>query len=133
MVLVKTISRLWAAIALLALPSVAAAASLTVTGRAGYLSEWELSATAEERTVAGKKEFSGPLTLKHVGVCSANGPVEKTGEIHLRMSGLFSPRLKATLKFEGVECTVSGTRSDIFDGDMNCSDARVVPLSLSVK
>jgi hypothetical protein len=72
--------------------------SLRVEGTAGYLSKWQLSGdVTEERTTAGAKEFFGPLTWKHVGLCSPNGPEEKRGEIRIQLlrSGA-SLRIRAT-------------------------------------
>jgi hypothetical protein len=59
--------------------------SLRVAGTAGCLSEWELGGDVAERISAGIKEFFGPLTWKHVGVCSPNGPEEKYGEIKIQI------------------------------------------------
>lgn len=124
--------RIVISLAILALPSLAQAAGLQVSGRAGYLSEWEIKATADETTVAGKKEFSGPLTLTHVGLCSVNGPTVKSGEIRFQ-TGPSSSWVKATLSFDGQKCTFLGTRSDTFDGIMDCPNTQGVPLSLTIK
>jgi len=64
-----------------------------VIGYVGYLGEWELIATVSERVSNGTKEFSGPLSMKHVGLCSQDGPEEKTGEMRLRLSGLSSSQV----------------------------------------
>jgi hypothetical protein len=47
-------------------------------------------------------EYAGPLTMKHVGICTQDGPEEKAGAMRLRIS---SSRLIATLSVAGVECT----------------------------
>ena len=52
-----------------------------VAGTAGYLSEWELKGALSERHSAGGRAFSGPVTWKHVGLCSVNGPQERLGEM----------------------------------------------------
>jgi hypothetical protein len=121
-----------ATLALLVLATPAHAQSREVTGQAGFLGEWELTATVTERVADGAKEFSGPLTLKHVGVCTPDGPEEKTGELRLR---IFEPsgRLKATLLMDGAECTYTGTRASSYDGFMYCPDRRDVPLKLWIK
>ena len=41
------------------------AQALKVSGQLGVLGEWELSATLSREPAAGKRQFSGPLTLKH--------------------------------------------------------------------
>ena len=84
-------------ILLMASAAPAHATSMQVTGKLGYLSEWEIAATVDEHASAGTKEFSGPLVLRHVGVCTPGRPVEMSGEIRYRITGWISPRMKATL------------------------------------
>ena len=123
------------ALAIAALLTVATRAqtqSHEVTGQSGLLGEWELSATVTARTIEGITEFSGPMTLRHVGICTQDGPEEKTGELRLRMSDSFS-QVRATLVIDGTECTFSGSRANSFDGLMSCPDRRSVPLKLWIK
>ena len=119
-------------IVLSTLAAPAQAQSLQVIGYAGVLGEWELTATVTEKASQRTKEFSGPLTMKHVGICTQDGPEEKTGEIRIQLSGS-SSRLNATLSVAGVECTYSGRLSDFYTGMMNCSDRQAVPLILWLK
>lgn len=111
----------------------ASAQSLQVVGYSGFLGEWELTATVTE-TASGQiiKEYSGPLTMKHVGLCTQDGPEEKIGEMRFRISAL-SSQLNATFSVAGVECTYSGHLSDSYTGTMNCPDRQAVPLKLWVK
>lgn len=107
---------------------------LKVTGKAGYLQEWELTAKVTENASARKKEFSGPVTLKHVGLCTMTGPVERSGEIRLQMIES-SSRIKVTLLVPGFECNYTsglGTGSD-YEGAMDCVGAPGIPVSISVK
>ena len=115
-----------------ALATPAQAQSLQVIGYAGVLGEWELTATVTEKASRRTKEFSGPLTMKHVGVCAQDGPEEKTGEMRFQISAS-SSRLNATLSIAGVECIYSGRLSDSYTGTMNCTDRQAVPLKLWVK
>ena len=115
-----------------ALAAPAHAQSLQVVGYAGVLGEWELSATVTEKTRLLSKEFSGPLSMKHVGICTQDGPEEKTGEIRFEISAL-SSRLDATLLVEGVSCTYTARSSDPYSGMMACADREAVPLKLWVK
>jgi hypothetical protein len=110
------------------------AQSLRVTGQIGYLSEWEASGNVTESISGRVGEFSGPLTMKHVGLCSQAGPEEKVAEIklHIVKSSLL-PRLHATMTMDGSKCTFSGTFSDTYNGIMNCGDAKRVPITLSIK
>jgi hypothetical protein len=121
-----------AAVALLAFLTQTQAESREVIGQAGFLGEWELTATVTARAADGTTEFIGPMTLKHVGICTQGGPEEKIGELRLRISES-SGRVKATLLMEGTECTYSGNRAGSFEGFMNCPDRRSVPLTLWLK
>ena len=73
-------------IVLSALATPAAAQSLQVVGYSGYLGEWELTATVTETASSRIKEYSGPLTMKHIGLCTQDGPEEKIGEMRFRIS-----------------------------------------------
>jgi hypothetical protein len=110
----------------------ASAQSLQVVGYSGYLGEWELTATVTETASGHSKEYSGPLTMKHVGVCTQDGPEEKTGEMRVRISAS-SSQLNATLWVAGAECTYSGRLSDAYTGTMDCPDRQAVPLKLWVR
>jgi hypothetical protein len=110
----------------------ASAQALEVFGYAGVLGEWELTATVMENTSRRTKEFSGPVTMTHVGLCTQDGPEEKSGEIRLQLWGLPS-RLNATILVGGVACSYSGKLSDFYSGMMTCPDREAVPLKLWVK
>jgi hypothetical protein len=114
----------------LAIP--ANAQSMQVYGKTGYLGEYELSGTVSEQTANGRKEYSGPLVAKHVGLCTHDGPKETTGQIRLHAIGP-SSRATATLVFEGVECTYEGALSESYHGFMNCADKTSLPLRLWTK
>ena len=113
-----------------ALPTPAQAQSRQVIGYAGVLGEWELTATVTENSSRRSKEFSGPLTMKHTGVCTQDGPEEKTGELQFQLS---SSRLTATLLVAGVACAYIGKLSDSYSGMMTCPDRSAVPLRLWLK
>jgi hypothetical protein len=114
---------------LLAAP--AGAGSLEVLGYSGQLGEWELTATVEEDGSTAAREYSGPLSMKHVGLCTQDGPEEKTGRIHLQMSS--SSRLSATLWLDGIACGYQGALSDFYSGTMSCPGREAVPLKLWIK
>ena len=61
--------------------------------------------------------------MKHVGICTQDGPEEKTGEIRFQISAL-SSRLDATLLVEGIACSYSAGPSDPYSGMMACADRR---------
>lgn len=114
-----------------ALVAPAHAQSLEVIGYSGYLGEWELTATVTEMA-PGRKGYSGPLTMKHIGLCTQDGPEEKTGEMRFQISAS-SSQLNATFSVAGVECTYSGRLSDSYTGTMDCPDRQAVPLKLWVR
>jgi hypothetical protein len=101
--------------------------------RVGFLSEWELSAEVNENATTGRKDFSGPLTIKHIGLCAVGRTVEMSGEIRYRITGWLKPRMQATLVIEGVKCDFDGALSETYDGVISCPPWRNVPVSLSVK
>ena len=115
---------------LLAVP--AAAGSLELVGYSGVLGEWEITATLREDGSTTARNYSGPLAMKHVGLCTQDGPEEKTGEIRLQMSPS-SSRLQATLQVDGVECGYQGVLSEFYSGTMKCAGREAVPLKLWIK
>jgi hypothetical protein len=112
-----------------ALSTSAQAEPRQILGYAGALGEWELTATVTENPLRWAREFSGPLSMKHVGICTQDGPEEKTGEIRFQISAL-SSQLDAKLLVEGIECTYSGKLSDAYSGMMACPDREAIPLKL---
>jgi hypothetical protein len=104
----------------------AEAQSLQVSGQAGVLGEWELNASV----TGDKKEFSGPLTLRHTGFCTQDGPEEKSGQIQFQLS---PSRLKATLLINGVTCSYQGRKTDAYQGTLSCPGKRDEPLLLWVR
>ena len=111
----------------------AATESLELTGYAGVLGEWELTAKVTATSSDQAKEFVGPVKMRHVGYCTQEGPEEKTGEIRVRLSGASSSRMTATLLVNGVECSYSGRQSDSYTGSLKCPDRRAVPLTVWLK
>lgn len=108
------------------------AQSLEVIGYSGYLGEWELTALVTESTFGRTRKYSGPLTMKHVGLCTQDGPEERTGEIQFDISAA-SSRLDAKLAIAGIACTYSGRLSDSYSGILICPDREAVPLKLWLK
>src|SRR4051812_48707080 len=109
---------------LIGLAGAASARTLTVSGQAGVLAEWDLTATVTEQT---KSHWAGPLTLKHVGFCSADGPEEKTGELRL-IAPEPAGEIAATILIDGDACTFNGRLND--DGFMRCPGRPDVPMLL---
>ena len=104
-----------------------------LAGKLGYLSEWELSAKVTPQGTAANREFVGPLTVRHVGVCAPGHPVEMAGEIRYRITGWLSRRMEATLVIDGTECGFAGKLGQAYEGVLSCPQWRGVPLSLSLE
>ena len=121
---------LFAVASALAIP--ARAQSMQVYGKTGYLGEYELSGTVSEQASNGRKDYSGPLIAKHVGLCTHDGPQETTGQIRFHVIGS-SPHVTAILIFEGVQCAYEGVLSESYHGFMNCADKTSLPLRLWTK
>lgn len=126
-----SVSRAMLALALTMVAVRASADSLQIFGYSGYLGEWELTATVKEDGSTTRKGYSGPLSMKHVGLCTQDGPEEKSGQIRVLLSS--SSRIQATLWMDGVECGYQGVLSDFYSGTMNCSGRETVPLKLWIK
>jgi hypothetical protein len=99
-------------------------------GYAAVLSEWELTASVTGND--GLKDYAGPLTITHVGICTVDGPEEKKGNIILQVLQP-SSRMSATLVLDGVTCTYAGRLSDSYTGVMNCPDRSPIPLHIWLK
>jgi hypothetical protein len=121
--------RAFAFASLIAVISVPAhAQSLQVSGNFGYLGEYEFSAEVIPKASNETKEFSGPLIIRHIGLCTHNGPNQMDGQIQLQFSNMTS-RIAATLLFDGQRCTYSGTMSKTVVGELVCSSG-ALPFSI---
>jgi hypothetical protein len=101
--------------------------SLDITGYTGRLGEWELTATIVR--TGEDDELAGPVTLRHVGICTQDGPQEKQGQMRVRLS-TFTPQIVAALVVDGIECGYRGPLSEAHLGELLCPDRRPVPITL---
>jgi hypothetical protein len=108
---------------LLGFCAAAEAQSLILSGKFGYLSEYELTATL---AATGAQGYAGTMTVRHVGLCTHEGPPEVDGRITLKLA---DARVTAVLSFDGRECTFIGTLSEADFGELACPGA-AVPASL---
>jgi hypothetical protein len=130
----RTLSPICLLAAMLAATLPAQARSLRVDGKSGYLSEWEVKAEVTATVSRGREEFSGPVTLRHVGLCSPNGAVEKSGTIKFHISkSLWSSQIHAKLLIDGAQCTYNAKLSEGTSGFMDCPGGTAIPLTLSVQ
>ena len=116
---------------------IGSAQTLSASGVAGYLSEWQLNAELSRTATSG--EFTGPMSIKHIGLCTHDGPDEITTRLKLRMSDakpwLAKARseIKATFVMDGSECTLTGSFSGTYRGSMDCGSAKGVPIEITVR
>jgi hypothetical protein len=102
-------------------------------GQAGVLGEWELTGNLTEGGSGPHREFSGPLKMKHVGICTQDGPEERAGEIRLQLADSSESRVTAKLVLDGVSCTYSARKTHAYEGTMSCADRVPVPLLVWLK
>jgi hypothetical protein len=113
----------------------AAPQSLEINGYTGRLGEWEVKADlARSGARRGDRgdELSGPMSLRHVGLCTIDGPEEKSGTMRVRLS-TWSSRVEARLVIDGVECLYRGALSDTQESELTCPDRRPTPITLWAK
>ena len=67
--------------------------------------------------------------MRHVGICTIEGPEERSGQMRVRLLG-FSSNVVATIVLDGVECSYRGPLSDNSSGQLVCPDRRAIPISL---
>lgn len=103
-----------------------AAPPIDLAGTFGYLGEYEISARLAARD--GSNDYAGPLLVRHVGLCTHEGPQEMRGDISLARART-GARATAVLTFNGRRCTFSGALSEQAIGELTCADA-AVPASL---
>jgi hypothetical protein len=122
---------LWLAIWMCVAAPAALAQPYSASGQVGYLQEWELKASLAKTVTGGKVEYSGPLTLRHVGLCSVNGAEEKSGELTLRVSR-WTAGIEGTLAMDGDSCRIVASAPPSYSGLISCRNAPGVPISFSI-
>ena len=101
--------------------------SFDITGVMGNIGEWEVTATLTRN--GDTREFSGPMKVTHIGWCSQDGPLEKTGELQINLARL-SSSIAAKVRMDGIECDYAASLSDAYTGLMACPGRRPVQLLL---
>ena len=101
--------------------------AMEILGQAGVLGEWELTGHLTESGPDARKQFSGPLKMKHVGICTRDGPEERAGEIKLQITGA-DPQVTAELVLDGAPCTYSARKTHNYEGTLSCEGPAPVPL-----
>ena len=108
------------------------AQSYSINGQVGYLGEWEIKANLAQTITASGVSYDGPVTLRHVGLCSANGVEEKSGELRLAVSR-WTGGIEGTLAMDGDSCRVVASPSRPYSGLLSCRDAQGVPINFSIE
>ena len=109
------------------------AQTLQIEGVAGYLSEYKLTAdVAGQSAEGGPTEMFGPLSVKHVGLCTHAGPNEMLGQLQIRFVDV-SQKVEARLSYDGRECAFYGFLSESATGFMTCNNKLTLPLRLWTK
>jgi hypothetical protein len=109
----------------------ALAQSYSASGQVGYLSEWEMKASLARTVTGSGEDYSGPVTLRHVGLCSVNGVEEKSGTVRLTIS----PRnagVEGTLAMKDDSCRIVASASRGFSGLLSCRDGQGIPIHFSI-
>jgi hypothetical protein len=110
----------------------AGAEPYAASGQVGYLQEWELKASLARTVSGGRIEYSGPVTLRHVGLCSVNGVEEKSGKLRLTMSRGPSAA-EGTLAMEGDSCRITANQAPSYSGLLTCRNGQGVPINFAIE
>jgi hypothetical protein len=109
----------------------AMAQSYSVSGQVGYLQEWEMKASLSKTVTGSAVNYDGPVTLRHVGLCSVNGPEEKSGVVRLTVSRRTSA-VEGTLAMKDDSCQIVASASKPYSGLLNCREGQGVPIRFSI-
>ena len=114
----------------LAVPDRALAQSYSAEGQIGYLQEWEMKASLTKTVTSAGTDYSGPVKLRHVGLCSANGVEEKSGVLELKAK---SSGVVGTLVMADDNCRLAVSAAQGYSGLLNCKDGQGVPIRFSIE
>jgi hypothetical protein len=117
------------AILVCAAAPVALAQSYSASGQVGYLQEWEMKASLAKTPAGTVEDFSGPVTLRHVGLCSVNGVEEKSGTLRLSVS---RSGVEGTLAMEDDSCRIAAVAAPSYSGLLRCRNGEGVPIHFSI-
>jgi hypothetical protein len=109
----------------------ALARTVVLKGQVGYIGEWAFSARLDPvpASAAPEASYAGPLTMRHIGVCSADGPEERHGRLTAALGPVGVDRL--LLSYEGTSCVYAGspaTTTAVVRGFMRCNGGAQVPI-----
>ncbi len=107
------------------------AQSYSIEGHAGYLQEWEIKASLTKTVTSAGVNYDGPVTLRHVGLCSVNGVEEKSGVVQLKVSRR-NIAVEGTLAMQDDSCRIVASATQAYAGLLNCRDGQGVPISFAI-
>jgi hypothetical protein len=119
-------------IAACAASSAASAQSYSANGQIGYLQEWEMKGNLAKTTTRTGTNYDGPVTLRHVGLCSTNGIEEKSGVVQLRVPST-STGFVGTLAMKDDNCQISASAGQPYTGLLNCHDGQGIPIHFTIE
>ena len=102
--------------------------SYSASGQIGYLHEWEITGNLAKTVTSPGTEYSGTVTLRHVGLCSVNGVEQKQARLQLKVS---SGRLEGVLIMEEDRCRIVASGSS-GSGQLTCGRGQDVPINLLI-
>ena len=117
-----------AILVLFAAAPAARAQSYSAGGQIGYLHEWEITGNLAKTVTSPGTEYSGTITLRHVGLCSVNGVEQKQARLLLKVS---SRRLEGVLIMDGDRCRIVASGSS-GSGQLTCGSGQDVPINLLI-
>lgn len=117
-----------AIVVLFAAAPAARAQSYSASGQIGYLHEWEITGNLAKTVTRLGAEYSGTVTLRHVGLCSVNGVEQKQARMQLKVS---SGRLEGMLIKDEDQCRIVASGSS-GSGLLICGSAQGVPINLLI-
>jgi hypothetical protein len=106
----------------------ALAQSYSFSGQIGYLHEWEMTGNLAKTVTRLGADYSGAMTLRHVGLCSVNGVEQKQAHMQLKVS---SARLEGTLVMDDDRCRIVASGSS-GSGLLTCRHGQGVPINLLI-
>ena len=117
-----------AVILMFAAAPAALAQSYSFSGKIGYLHEWEMTGNLAKTVTRLGADYSGAMTLRHVGLCSVNGVEQKQAHMQLKVS---SARLEGTLVMDDDQCRIVASGSS-GSGLLTCRHGQDVPINLLI-
>jgi hypothetical protein len=112
--------------------SAASAQSYSANGQIGYLQEWEMKGSLAKTMTRTGANYDGPVTLRHVGLCSADGIEEKSGIVQLRISPT-NASFAGTLALKDDNCQISSSAGQPYTGLLSCRDGQGIPIHFTIE